>query len=653
MTSLTAFVIAIFLLGVFTRQIAIQNLIKIGENKNIALTKAFANSLWPQFAPFVASASELNRNQLRTHPEIAKFRQAVLAQMEGLSVIKVKVYNLDGLTVFSTEREQIGEDKRNNIGFISARAGKVANELTHRATFSAFEGVIEDRDVISSYIPIESGNTIVGVFEVYDDVTFLLRALDETQIVVIGGITLSLSVLFFILFFLVRHADGLLQHQHKELRRNKEGLELRVEERTAQLRILNEQLKREMIERKQMEEERLQLENQLRQTQKLETVGQLAGGVAHEFNNLLTPIIGYVDLVKKQTLEQPEVQASLVMVQKAARRAGGLTKALLSFSRKNPIKLQPQSLAVLAGEVLHLLRQTIDRQIEITLESPGDLWPVLIDADQIHQVIVNLCVNARDALKGSLGERNGFQPSIRIEMKNVHLDEAFCKAQIEARTGDFVCLSVTDNGEGIEEATFPHLFEPFFTTKGLGRGMGTGLGLASSHGIVKRHNGWIGVKTDIGEGAVFEVYLPRTGRPVVKTVQVATDQAETGGTATIMIVDDDELVRNLGKTVLERCGYTVLSAENGVQALEIFKREGRIEIVVLDLSMPSESGWEVLRRLRALDPALKAIISTGYDISGHTQDKGDLAPYTILSKPFTPRDMAQTIRAVLHQDAAH
>ncbi|MFQ5597121.1 MAG: response regulator [Nitrospiria bacterium] len=611
------------------------------------MTRAFANSLWPQFAPFVASASRLNRNQLRNHPKIAEFRQAVLAQTEGLSVIKVKVYNLDGLTVFSTEREQIGEDKSNNTGFISARAGKVANELTHRDTFSAFDGIIEDRNVISSYIPIESGNVIVGVFEVYDDVTPLLQALDETQTVMIGGTTLSLSVLFIILFFLVRHADGLLQHQHKALRRHHEELEIRVEERTDQLRTSNEQLQREISERKQMEEEHQRLEAQLRQTQKLETVGQLAGGVAHEYNNLLTPIIGHVDILLRQTSNQPKLQASLLTVKKAAWRSAGLTKSLLSFGRQNPMALQPQCLSVLAGEAHHLLRQTIDRQIEINLESPVELWPVFIDADQIHQVIMNLCVNARDALKGSMDKRSGFQPLIRIKLENVHVDETYCKAHPEATTGEFVCLSVTDNGEGIDEATLPHLFEPFFTTKEVGRG--TGLGLASSYGVVKRHNGWISVKTAEGGGSTFDVYLPRTQRPMVTTAQGLTDQAKIGGTATIMIVDDDELVRDLGRTILERCGYTVLLAEEGKQALEIFKREdGRIELVILDITMPRESGWEVIRRLRALDPALKVIISTGHDISGQTEDLGDLGPYTVLSKPFTPREMAQMIRDLLH-----
>jgi len=393
---------------------------------------------------------------------------------------------------------------------------------------------------------------------------------------------------------------------------------------------------------------RKEMETQLLQIQKLETIGQLAGGVAHEFNNLLTPIIGYVDILLEQTLKQPKVQDPLFMVRNAAQRAAGLTKELLSFSRQTPMTLKPQSLSDLTLEAEHLLRQTIDRKIEIIIETSGDLWPVLIDADQIHQVVVNLCVNARDTLEECFLERSDFKPLIQIRLKNVHLDHKFCKSHPDAKVGDYVCLSIADNGSGIDETIVPHLFEPFFTTKEIGQG--TGLGLASSHGIVKRHKGWIGLKTAKGEGTTFEVYLPRTGRPVVATVQKVTDQPDTHGPVAIMIVDDDESIRKLGKVVLEGTGHTILLAEGGDQALDIFKQErGRIEVVVLDLVMPRESGWEVLRRLRALDPALKVIISSGHDISDQTNEKGDLEPYTILSKPFSPSEMESAVREVLEQ----
>jgi PAS domain S-box-containing protein len=220
-TSFIAFVVVAALLGVFYRQLVLGHLIEIAENKNIALTQAFSNSLWPQFAPFVSSASGLSVDELRSHPEISKLRQAVLRQMEGLTIVKVKVYNLDGLTVFSTETKQIGDDKSNNAGFLAARSGQVASELTHRETFSAFEATIEDRDVFSSYIPIRRGGPtgpIEGVFEVYDDVTPLIQRLEQAQRNVIIGVSLTLALLYAALFFIVKRADDIIQRQYSELK---------------------------------------------------------------------------------------------------------------------------------------------------------------------------------------------------------------------------------------------------------------------------------------------------------------------------------------------------------------------------------------------------------------------------------------------------
>ncbi len=394
--------------------------------------------------------------------------------------------------------------------------------------------------------------------------------------------------------------------------------------------------------------ERKHLEKQLIQTQKIETIGQLAGGVAHEFNNLLTPIIGYVDIIKMQTLQQTEVQASLDIVEKAAKRAAKLTQELLSFSRKNPINLQSHSLSDLTGEVVHLLHQTLDREIKIEVQSTDDLGAVLVDSDQIQQVIINLCLNARDALKNLITENSGFRPLIRIMMENTHLDETAKDALANAKAGDYVRLSVSDNGPGIEPDVLPHLFEPFFTTKATGQG--TGLGLSSSYGIVKRHSGWIGLKTARGEGSTFEVYLPRTKNPIFKKDTKKSAPSKAGKTATIMIVDDDEYVRSFSRSAVDKLGHTVLMAEGGTQALDIFKKEReQIELVILDLSMPGESGWEVLRHLRALDPTLKAIVSTGHDIPGQPEDRKDLQPFSLLLKPYTPKDIERIIQEVLDQ----
>jgi PAS domain S-box-containing protein len=214
--SFIVLVAAMVVLGFFYRQSSINDLIALGENKNVDLTRAFVNSLWSQFEPFVAAASGLKGDELRSRSDINELRQATLKQMRGLSVVKIKVYNLDGLTVFSTDIKQIGEDKSGNAGFISARAGKTVSELTHRDTFSAFENTIENRDVISSYIPIQlagSEGPIEGVFEVYDDVTPLLKRIEQTQRTVMAGVILVLAMLYIALFFIVRYADKVIERQ--------------------------------------------------------------------------------------------------------------------------------------------------------------------------------------------------------------------------------------------------------------------------------------------------------------------------------------------------------------------------------------------------------------------------------------------------------
>ncbi|MFQ5598294.1 MAG: response regulator [Nitrospiria bacterium] len=396
---------------------------------------------------------------------------------------------------------------------------------------------------------------------------------------------------------------------------------------------------RDMTERKKLEVELLQSRN-------LRSIGQLAGGFAHEFNNLLTPIIGHLECALEQSAQQPALQASLIPANKAAVRAAALTQELLAFGRQNPLQLRSQDLHAIAEEAVHLLRQTIDRRIVLNLVSPKGLWPVLMDAHQIHQVILNLCINARDALDEHLREQSPRPPFIRLTLTNVHLDDAASKIRSDAKTGDFVCLSVSDNGPGIPKADRPRLFEPFFTTKEVGRG--TGLGLASSYGIVKNHNGWIGLADSNGEGSTFEVYLPRTQEPVVPKPRQRVYARETQGNETILVVDDDALIRELARTALEMRGYSVLTAESGDQAYTIFKQaRGRIPLVVLDLSLPGQSGWEVLRHLRSLDPGLKVIISSGHDVSGPVEDLQDIGAVAILPKPYTPRALLQMIRDTL------
>lgn len=398
--------------------------------------------------------------------------------------------------------------------------------------------------------------------------------------------------------------------------------------------------------------ERKRLEEQLRHAQKLEAIGQLAGGVAHEFNNMLTAIIGNLDLAIGQILPDSDQHSTLTGALQAARRAAMLTQQLLTFSHRSPMDSQPQDLGTIATEVVNLLRQTIDRRIQVSVRSPDGIWPVLADAGQMHQVIMNLCVNARDSLLERMEKTNrfpgpaGWEPRILISTENVRLDEAHCKSHYDARPGEFVCLSVSDNGCGIDEGVRHRIFEPFFTTKEVGRG--TGLGLAAVYGIIKHHEGWIDLSSAKDAGTTFKFYLPRTDRTAGPTPRGVTGKGIAHGSETLLFVDDEASIRRLGQTILEHHGYTVLLAKNGEEALEIFQRErDRIRLVVLDLTMPRMSGREVLKQILRLDPAIRVLISTGHQMTGDSNELQNFGTVRFVPKPYRPDDLARSVRNFL------
>jgi PAS domain S-box-containing protein len=400
---------------------------------------------------------------------------------------------------------------------------------------------------------------------------------------------------------------------------------------------------RDLTKRKQIEEE-------LRHAHKLKAVGQLTGGVAHEFNNLLTAITGGLALTLEQIPAGSEQFGLIDMAQQAAVRASGLTKQLLSFSRRSPIDQQPLNLGAEAGEVVRLLRQAIDRKIEIEIKSEADLRLILADASQINQLIMNLCVNARDALMDRM-ERNkntvrpSWQPSILIGVENVDIDDAHCRLHPDARSGEYVRLSVSDNGSGIDEEIRHRIYEPFFTTKEIGRG--TGLGLSAVYGIVAEHLGWIELQSAKDEGTTFRIYFPRTEQAPAAVPSSAAERPVTNGGRTILLVDDEEAIRLLGKTILERKGYQVLTAGDGRETVEIFsRRKEEIDLVILDLTMPHLSGEEVLRQLRRIGPELKVIVSSGQ----RTNPSSSFRNVSFLPKPYRPDDLLRTVIEVLQKD---
>lgn len=398
--------------------------------------------------------------------------------------------------------------------------------------------------------------------------------------------------------------------------------------------------------------ERKRLEEALQHAHKLEGIGQLAGGVAHEFNNLLTAIIGNLDLGVKQVAPGSELESLIWAAEQAARRAAILTQQLLTFSRRSPTDLKPLDLGSIAEEVILLLRQMIDRRIRLHGEEAETLWAVLADEGQMNQVVMNLCVNARDAILERLdrdpdhSRPSPWTPLIQIRSFNVIADEAFCRSHPDARPGEFVGVEVSDNGCGIDEKLAAHIYEPFFTTKEAGRG--TGLGLATVYGILKQHNGWIESSSVLGQGSAFRFYLPRTDQAADRADSPVEIEGVRGGNETILFVDDEEPIRRLGRIILERQGYTVLLAKDGAEALEVLRRErSRISLVVLDLTMPQQSGEEVLRQLRQEDPYRKVILSTGHPAVGNTAAARKIGADGFIAKPYRAAELLQMVRAIL------
>jgi signal transduction histidine kinase/ActR/RegA family two-component response regulator len=417
--------------------------------------------------------------------------------------------------------------------------------------------------------------------------------------------------------------DAALRGAHDEM-------EKRVDERTAELR-------REVGDRQQAEEALRESEAQLRQAQKIEAIGRLAGGVAHDFNNILTAINGYAQLMIARLDPRDPLRKNAEEIQKAGARAAGLTRQLLAFSRKQVLAPKVLDLNAVVANLEPMLRRLIGEDVEFRFRPEADLGRVHADPGQVEQVIMNLVVNARDAM-----EAGG---TISIETASVGVDASYAQQHLPMTPGPYVMVEVSDTGCGMDELTRSRIFEPFFTTKE----RGTGLGLSTVYGIVKQSGGYVWVYSEPGEGTTFKVYLPRVER-AADVLDGPAAAEPLRGSETVLLVEDDELVRGLTLDVLELSGYTVLEAPHGGEAILICERHtGTIDIMVSDVVMPHLSGRQLLDRVRPLRPDMKVLFMSGYT-AGAIEDRGVLSPGTnFIQKPFSPDDFARKVREVLDQ----
>jgi signal transduction histidine kinase/ActR/RegA family two-component response regulator len=434
-----------------------------------------------------------------------------------------------------------------------------------------------------------------------------------------------------------------------QLRESQERLEQTVHERTSQLEEANQQLRllaeTDRLKRSEAETERLKAidalrstEQQLQQAQKLEAVGRLAGGIAHDFNNLLTAIGGYAQLTLKRLPDHDPLKSNVREIEKAGERAAALTRQLLAFSRRQVLQPKVINLNAIISDLNNMLSRLIGEDIELRTALEGELNSVRADPGQMEQVIMNLAVNARDAMPDG--------GKLTIETANVYLDEFYARDHLSVIPGNYVMLALSDTGIGMDSETQAHIFEPFFTTKQPGKG--TGLGLSMVYGIVKQSGGNIWLYSEKEHGTTFKIYLPSFSEKLQEHIEPTPTRKEEGGSETILVVEDENLVRQLLEEVLQGAGYTVLSAANGSEAINLSETYmDPIDLVLTDVVMPEISGTQVVTHLTTKYKNLKVLYMSGYTDDAIVHHGVLDAGVNFIQKPFTPDSISRKVREVL------
>ncbi len=392
---------------------------------------------------------------------------------------------------------------------------------------------------------------------------------------------------------------------------------------------------RDVTDRIQAEKDKKRLESQVQHAQKMEAIGTLAGGIAHDFNNLLMGFQGNISLMLMDLVEDHPHCEFLHNMERYVKRGSELTRQILGFARGGKYQVKTTLLNDLINKTADMFRRT-KKEISIHKKFQEDLWSVEVDQGQIEQVLLNLFVNAWQAMPGG--------GSLLIETENVTLDEKDYDRPYAISPGRYVRISVSDTGIGMDKATQERIFEPFFTTKDVSRG--TGLGLASTYGIIKNHNGIINVYSEKGHGTTFKIYLPASKKQVIE--EKSKPEVAQGGTEMILLVDDEEMVADIGKDMLEKLGYTILVAFSGAEAIKIFNaNRDEVKLVILDMIMPDMSGGETFNRLKAMKPDAKILLSSGYSLNGRASKIMKRGCNGFIQKPFNLKQISRKIREIL------
>jgi signal transduction histidine kinase/CheY-like chemotaxis protein len=491
------------------------------------------------------------------------------------------------------------------------------------------EGHLPVRSYLAVPVKSRSGEVIGGLFFGHSE-TGVFTARDERVMVGIGAqaaIAIDNSRLF------QKAQQELLERQQveAELRSLAEQLESRVRQRTEELRDSNEQLRREIKEREHAQE-------MLRHSQKLDAIGQLTGGIAHDFNNLLTVVIGNMDTLTRRlgANTDPRIQRPIENALEGARKAAALTQRLLAFARRQPLKPKPADPNRLVQQMSELLYRTLGEAIEIEAVLAAGVWAIEVDTAQLESAILNLAVNARDAMpKGG---------KLTIETNNTYVDETYAQENAVA-VGQYVMICVSDTGVGIDQELMEKVFDPFFTTKTTGQG--TGLGLSQVYGFVKQSGGNVRIYSEIGEGTTVRLYLPRYFGAVEEPRSTETAPLSADPNETVLIVEDEDKVRQLSVSLFQELGYRVLEAPDGATALAVLDSHPNVDLLFTDVGLPRMNGRQLAEEARRRLPNLKVLFTTGYAknaIVHHGRLDRDV---DLIGKPFTFAELSEKVRAVL------
>lgn len=403
-------------------------------------------------------------------------------------------------------------------------------------------------------------------------------------------------------------------------------------------RIVHLQVATDITQLKALQEKNVKAEDQLRQAQKMESVGRLAGGVAHDYNNISSIIIGYSELALEKIGQGDPLHDDLIEIYTAAKRSTEITRQLLAFARRQTIAPKVLDLNDTIESMLKILRRLIGEDIDLRWLPGAEVWPIKIDPSQVNQILANLVVNARDAI-ADVGK-------LTIETKNVGFDEAYCDNHAGFIAGEYVLLTVSDDGSGMPPETLNKIFEPFFTTKEIGKG--TGLGLSTVYGIVKQNDGFINVYSEPEKGTTFKIYLPRCIGGIEAARPEDTSEIPLGRGESVLLVEDDVSILKLGERILKKLGYNILSATSPMEAIQLANElSGRIDLLITDVVMPGMNGRELSEQLRTLYPDIKVLFMSGYtaNVIAHRGLLEDGVYF--IPKPFSQKDMAVKVREVL------